>query len=149
MNMVIPPRYERESGIFPALFSSFVELSDKRLPTPIENASTKIRTTPARTIVLTGSPAAATPDNSPTVETRLSSTPNTKLRNSDSIFSLVILMNTFSLYALNERTKCAIEFYVVEYIRMNFEPGHFDPEGTRSTFDPLITLPRYGSSLFW
>ena len=52
-----------------------LESSDKKLPTPIEKPSTKIKTIPVRKMVPRGIPAIAIPDNNPTVETRLSSTP--------------------------------------------------------------------------
>ena len=46
----------------------------------MENASTKIKITPVKSIVSLEIDAAATPDKSPTVETRLSSTPKIKFR---------------------------------------------------------------------
>src|SRR3989344_2500223 len=59
---------------------SSAEDSDRKLPAAIENASTKISTTPVRKTVPRGTPAIATPESKQTVETRLSSTPNTKFR---------------------------------------------------------------------
>lgn len=60
--------------------NSFAELSDNNEPTHIENASTKMRIMPVNMIVDRGVPAAAIPEMRPMVETRLSSTPNVKLR---------------------------------------------------------------------
>src|SRR3989344_145846 len=59
---------------------SFAACPERISPTPIENASTKIRTTPVRRIDERDIPAAATPERSPTVDTKLSSTPKIKLR---------------------------------------------------------------------
>ena len=61
----------------PVLYPS-AEYSDKKLPAAIENASTKISTAPVKKIVSLATPAIATPDNKPTVETKLSSTPKIK-----------------------------------------------------------------------
>lgn len=69
------------------------ECSDRKLPTPIENASTKINTTPVNTMVDDGVSAMAIPESKPTVETKESSTPKTKLRKCDELLigmSLII-----------------------------------------------------------
>ena len=57
---------------------SSTECSDRKLPAVIEMASTKISTTPVSKMVDFGTSATAIPDNSPTVETKLSSTPKIK-----------------------------------------------------------------------
>ena len=69
-----------EGTLLRLLIYSSADCSDKKLPTPIEKASTKINMIPVNKIVDLGTLAAAIPDKSPTVETKLSSTPNMKLR---------------------------------------------------------------------
>src|SRR3989344_1760580 len=79
-NMITPPTTKYFIGS-PALETySSAERSERKLPAAIENASTKIKTIPARNMVPTETPAVAMPARSPVVETRLSSTPKIKLR---------------------------------------------------------------------
>ena len=63
--------------LIPLEYSS-ADNSDRKLPAAIENASTKISTTPVKKIVSLGTPAIAIPESNPTVETKLSSTPKIK-----------------------------------------------------------------------
>src|SRR3989344_3458747 len=60
--------------------NSSADCSERKLPTAMENASTDTSTTPLTRIAFCGTPAIAMPERSPTVETKLSSTPNTKVR---------------------------------------------------------------------
>src|SRR3989338_5433159 len=80
INMVIPPTKEGRGETTSCFSYSRVDDSERKLPTPIENASTHIRTVPLKRISERPTPAAATPERSPTVDTKLSSTPNTKFR---------------------------------------------------------------------
>lgn len=57
---------------------SAVSLSERKLPTDIENASTQIKMMPEITISFLSTPAEAIPAKSPTVETKLSSEPKIK-----------------------------------------------------------------------
>ena len=57
---------------------SSADCSDKKLPTPMEKASTKIKTIPVNKICFCAMPPTATPESNPTVETKLSSTPKIK-----------------------------------------------------------------------
>ena len=57
---------------------SWTEYSETKLPAAIENASTNIKTMPVKNIVSRDISAMAIPDKSPTVETKLSSTPKIK-----------------------------------------------------------------------
>jgi hypothetical protein len=57
---------------------SAVSLSDRKLPTDIENASTQIKMMPEITISFLSTPADAIPAKSPTVDTKLSSEPKIK-----------------------------------------------------------------------
>ena len=70
------------------------EDSDKKLPADIEKASTNISTTPVTKMVSLGTVASAMPDNKPTVETKLSSTPNTKFLKNDIEFRLCRLLHS-------------------------------------------------------
>ena len=64
---------------FPTILEdSSVAVSDKKLPTDIEKASTQINTIPEISISLRATPAEAIPANNPTVETKLSSEPKMK-----------------------------------------------------------------------
>src|SRR3989338_594266 len=60
--------------------NSSADCSERKLPTAMENASTDTSTIPLIRMVFCGTPAIAMPERSPTVETKLSSTPNTKVR---------------------------------------------------------------------
>src|SRR3989338_7066372 len=79
MNMMLASKKDSVVILPPSAFSS-AEDSERYPPADIENASTRMRTTPVSKIVSLPTPADATPARSPTVETRLSSTPKTKLR---------------------------------------------------------------------
>src|SRR3989344_3129963 len=63
-----------------AVGSFLAEFSVRKLPTAMENASTKIKTIPGSKISTLATPPMATPESRPTVETRLSSAPKIKLR---------------------------------------------------------------------
>jgi hypothetical protein len=78
VNIMTAEISEDASGTAMPFRNSRAELSDKRLPMHIENASTNTKISPVSRIVDLGTPTMAIPDTSPTVETRLSSTPNTK-----------------------------------------------------------------------
>src|SRR3989344_1126011 len=67
------------------------EDSDKKLPADMENASTNTSTTPVRKIVFPGTVARAMPESSPTVETRLSSTPKIKFLKNDTERAVCIM----------------------------------------------------------
>src|SRR3989344_5960440 len=65
-------------GVSAPILSPSAEYSERKLPAAIENASTNIKISPVKNMVPLGTLAIATPERSPTVETRLSSTPNIK-----------------------------------------------------------------------
>jgi hypothetical protein len=77
-NIIIPETILRRLVWSSPLRRLSAEVSDKKLPAAIENASANIKTTPVRNIVSLGTSATAIPDKRPTVETKLSSTPKTK-----------------------------------------------------------------------
>ena len=78
--MMIPPEMKDPKGISLRVVYSSADVSERKLPAAMENASTKMRIMPVRRMVLRDTPAAAIPERSPTVETKLSSTPKIKLR---------------------------------------------------------------------
>lgn len=72
---------DRLNGTAFCALNSCAEFSDKSDPTAIEKASTKIKIVPVSKMVFVSIPTEAIPDTSPIVETKLSSTPKTKLLN--------------------------------------------------------------------
>lgn len=79
-NITTDPEKDRLRATFDLCSNSLAELSESNEPTLMENASTKMRMIPVRSIVARGEPTAAIPDTNPTVETKLSSTPKVKFR---------------------------------------------------------------------
>src|SRR3989344_6903176 len=71
---------DRRSGRSRWCSYSSADWSDRNVPTPMDMASVNTRTKPVRTTVEAATWAEATPDNRPTVEAKLSSTPKVKLR---------------------------------------------------------------------
>ena len=78
---------------------SCADCSESKLPTAIEKASTKRRIMPVRTICDRSTPPTAMPERSPTVDTRLSSTPKTKFLIYAAFFSVFF----FTLFC---QTRC-------------------------------------------
>lgn len=75
--MIIPEIIFLFANTSPLVYSS-TEDSVRKLPTAIDNPSTNNKIIPVSNIVDLGTSATATPDKSPTVETKLSSTPKIK-----------------------------------------------------------------------
>src|SRR3989344_3969584 len=71
---------------------SSAECSDKTLPTAIENASTNIKMAPVNITYFREIPVIAIPDNNPTVETKLSSTPKMKFLTTEVDLGLIVLI---------------------------------------------------------
>ena len=78
--------YERRVG--ESLWVSYISTSDseRKLPAAMEIASTKISMTPVVRTVSLVAPAVVIPERSPTVETKLSSTPKIKFRKYEVVF---------------------------------------------------------------
>src|SRR3989338_5293298 len=91
-NMITAASTEPRVSSTPPSISS-TEASERKLPAAMENASTKMSTTPVKNIVSRGTPAIAMPERSPTVETSPSSTPNTKLRKKSALRKAVVFIS--------------------------------------------------------
>src|SRR3989344_8893841 len=101
--MITPPRNEPEAVASRLVVNSSAEVSERKLPAAIENASTKMRMRPVRRIISRATPAIATPESNPTVETRLSSTPKMKLRK----YAACIRKSYHRFKKLGHRRACA------------------------------------------
>ncbi|MDP2741273.1 MAG: hypothetical protein Q8O66_01115 [bacterium] len=77
-NIIAPSSAFCAEEVLALVAYSSAEFSERKAPTAIENASTNIRTAPVRKIMRGEVFATAMPESSPTVETKLSSTPKTK-----------------------------------------------------------------------
>lgn len=96
-NMIKAPVIVFVDDALALLMYSKVVCSDKKLPIPIDSASTRIRINPVKRIVDLETFAAAIPERSPPVDTKLSSTPNMKFFIYNALVSLVRLIEYNSL----------------------------------------------------
>lgn len=102
---------------------SAVSLSERKLPTDIENASTQIKMMPEITISFLSTPADAIPAKSPTVDTKLSSEPKMKFL-AYNINVLVAIM-------------CLVYYKLQTFFSMNFSNRIFAC-GVNSRFIPSL-----------
>src|SRR3989344_4112847 len=77
-NIATAPLADRRMDTTACFEYSSAICSESRLPIPMENDSTKIKIVPVIRISDLPRPATATPETSPSVDARLSSTPKTK-----------------------------------------------------------------------